>query len=333
MPTDHLVASGHLKNMGPDASNDLTWEHVVPKEGAEVYTKANSPYAKRFRLGAKLTPRMFVLVEEDPPGPLQPKTAVAVHSRRGRLDKKPWSELPDLTGVVEKIFVYPVYLGEHCLPFSLLSPAQAVIPFDGKELLSGDNDRIDRYPGLASWWRKAEQVWMAHRSSERFSLLERINYINQLSAQLPVQEGLRVVYSGSGNYLAAAIVNHPRAIIDQKLYWAPVGSQEEGRYLTAILNSPALGEIIRPYQSVGAFGPRDFDKYVWYPPIPEYDGGKRDHSQLADLAQDAEQVAAGVELPRGIGFQRARALIRNALNAEGLLDQIDELVKSILTPS
>jgi hypothetical protein len=226
--------------------------------------------------------------------------------------------------------MYPVYLGEHCLPFSLLDPVQAVIPFDGKRLLSGNDDRIDRYPGLASWWRKAEQVWTAHRSTERLSLLERINYINQLSAQLPVYEGLRVVYSGSGNYLTAAIVDHPRAIIDQKLYWSPVQSEKEGRYLTTILNAPALGDIVRPYQSVGAFGPRDFDKYVWYPPIPEFDADQEAHQQLANLGGRAEQVVGAMALRDGLGFQRARRIIREALSKEGLFDEIDRLVKLLL---
>jgi len=331
LPDERVVVTGHLDpagGLGADAA--LTWTTTSPGDGEPVYESANSPYARRFRLGAKLTPRMFALVEVDPPGPLQPNTSSAVRSRRGRLDRRPWKDLPDLTGVVEKIFVYPLYLGEHCLPFALLPPVQAVIPYDGTRLLSGDDERIDRYPGFATWWRKAEQVWIDHRSSDRMTLLERLNYINQLGAQLPVPDVKRIVYTKAGNYLTAAIVDHPRAIIDEKLYWAPARSQEEALYVTAILNSPSLGDIVRPYQSVGAFGPRDFDKYVWYPPIPEYNEKNENHNLLAGLAQRAEMCVGSIEIPSGMGFQRIRGLFREALKAEGILDAIDALVASIL---
>jgi hypothetical protein len=272
---------------------------------------------------------MLVMVEEEQPGPLQPMTQVAVRSRRGRLDKEPWRSLPDHTGAVEKIFVRRAFLGEHCLPFRMLSPLQAVIPYDGKSLLEGADDRIDLYPGLAAWWRRAEQIWVENRSSDKRELIEQIDYIKQLTAQFPIPD-IRVVYTKAGTYLTAAIVTDPTAIIDHLLYWGAAGSLDEARYLTSILNAPALGRIVAPYQARGAFGARHFDKYVWYPPIPAFDPSVSEHAALASLGERCESLSSNVELPPDLGFQRARKQIRHQLVADGVFDEIDSLLNRIL---
>jgi hypothetical protein len=333
LPAARLVAEGHVdEHGGSDGARGVTWTLTVPDADGVTYTEATSPYARRFRQGAILVPRMLILVEVEAPGPLQPRTHRAVRSRRGRLDKEPWRSLPDHTGVVEQIFLRQAYLGEHCLPFRMLPPANAVIPFDGRGMLSGDNDRIDRYPGLAEWWRAAERTWMAHRRSDKRTLLEQIDYIKQLSAQFPAPP-IRVVYTASGNTLAAAVVGDRDAVIEHALYWGAAATMEEAFYLTAILNSPALGELVGPYQSRGAFGARHFDKYVWYPPIPEYDGENPDHRRLAELAERAEAIVAAVEIAPGVGFQRARGLLRQSLVAEGLFAEMDSALMSVLARS
>jgi hypothetical protein len=71
--------------------------------------------------------------------------------RKTSLDKQPWKDLPEHTGVVESIFIRPAYLGESIAPFRVLSEPEAVIPYDGTALMDGASDRIDRYQGLADW--------------------------------------------------------------------------------------------------------------------------------------------------------------------------------------
>ena len=46
------------------------------------------------------------------------------------------SATPNIEGVVEEQFIYPLVLGENVLPFRLLAPARAVLPFasDGKQV-------------------------------------------------------------------------------------------------------------------------------------------------------------------------------------------------------
>ena len=86
-------------------------------------------------------------------------------------------------------------------------------------------------------------------------------------------------------YLAAARVSDPSAVIDHKLYWAAVSGIGEARYLTAILNSDVLTQLVRPLQARGEHNPRHFDKYIFRLPIPLYDPGNSEHQQLAELGK------------------------------------------------
>jgi hypothetical protein len=69
---------------------------------------------------------------------------------------------------------------------------------------------------------------------------------------------------------------------------------------------------------------------VWYLPIPEYSGALPEHVALAQLGAHAEQVAAGVDLESGIGFQAARRRIREALDTDGVAGSIEVAVSSLL---
>jgi hypothetical protein len=49
-----------------------------------------------------------------------------------------------------------------------------------------------------------------------------------------------------------------------------------------------------------------------------------------NLAVEGERTAAGLNLPHGLGFQRARRLIREALVELGTAEAIDAEVREIL---
>jgi SAM-dependent methyltransferase len=263
--------------------------------------------------------------------PRVPQGRRAVRSRKSSLDKPPWKHLPAHEGVVESIFVRPAYLGESVAPFRLLRTLEAVIPYDGTRLMDGADDRIDRYSGLAAWWREAEQIWLQHRSSDKRTLIEQLDYMRQLSAQLPIARW-RVAYSASGNTLAAVVIQDHLGVIEHSLYWAPAATREEAQYLVAILNAPSLNTLVQPYQSVGLFGPRHFDKYVWQSPIPVFDPGNPLHQHLVELAMDAESVAGRVELQGRESFQAARRLIRQELAVMDIALALDEAVEQLLDP-
>jgi hypothetical protein len=170
---------------------------------------------------------------------------------------------------------------------------------------------------------------MAHRSSDKRTLLEQVDYIGQLGAQFPVAP-VRVVYTKAGNNIAATVVSDSQAVIDHMLYWSPVSSLAEGRYLCGVLNAPCFTEAVRPYQSTGAFGPRHFDKYVWMPKTPLFDPKNELHMAIVGVAEQAEVIAAGVALPVKGGFQRHRADVRRALANAGISELLDDAVRDLL---
>lgn len=162
--------------------------------------------------------------------------------------------------------------------------------------------------------------------------MQQIDYWGQLSAQLPPPP-LRVVYAASGTLPAVAILRDEEAICEHALYWTAVDTQQEGRYLTAILNSEAARSRVAHLQARGQWGARHFDKVMFDLPIPPFDPANRLHQALADSAHRAEQVAATVPLREGEHFVRARRLIRQVLQEESVAGRIDELVTQLLGPA
>ncbi|WP_173079163.1 SEFIR domain-containing protein [Phytohabitans rumicis] len=288
-----------------------------------------SPYAARFSQGATAVPRFLFLIESDEAPRLGAGSGKrAIRSRRSPNEKKPWKTLGPLRGIVETQFIRPLYVGNSILPFRCLAPVEAVIPWANGQLLSGRDEQLDRYRGLARWWRSAEGVWTSHRSSDRMELIDRLNFRRGLLDQIP-SPGLRVVHNKSGMYLAAAILTDPTAIVDHELYWGPTESLDEARFLVAILNSTTLTLAVRPLQSRGEHNPRHFDKYVWQLPIPAYDPNDSAHRWLVALAVRAEQVASDIALPAA-RFEKLRRQVREALVDDGVAADIDAIVKTLL---
>ena len=108
-----------------------------------------------------------------------------------------------------------------------------------------------------------------------------------------------------------------------------VSSDAEGRYLLAVLNSVTLLERVRPLQSRGLFGPRDFDKNVFRVPIPTFDPYDERHDSVVALAQYAEDLAATVDVD-GMSTGAARKAIAKALTADGVQASIEQIVEEIL---
>jgi len=114
------------------------------------------------------------------------------------------------------------------------------------------------------------------------------------------------------------------------LYWATVASEDEGHYLTAILNSENARKRVAHMQARGEQGARHFDKLMFTLPIPRFDDRQPVHAELAQAGREAERVAAGVAIAEGTPFVRARSAIRAALRDDGVAGRIDALVERLL---
>jgi SAM-dependent methyltransferase len=293
--------------------------------------KAQSPYASHFYQGATVLPSVLLRVADLPGGPLGvPKGTRKVASLRSSLEKEPWKDLDSLEGIVEAEFVKPVFLGSGIAPFRTLAEIAAIIPWSIGALMDGSDPCLDEHQGLARWWRTAEDHWEKYKgASNKLTLRERLDYQRGLSNQLPVSRH-RVLYTQSGNQIAACRVEGSEALIEHKLYWASVASAEEAHYLTAILNSRPLHRVVEPLMSEGLFGKRDIDKYVFVAPFPSFNAQNDSHLALAGLGERAEELAAVVELGEGWGFQKVRRVIREELDKQGITAEIDAAVAELL---
>jgi len=330
LPSEAEAWSGRLP--GRNISWALAGPHITRVEaGVRVAIDAPcSPYHSRFTQGASLVPRFLLMIEDAPTSPIGVAAGRrAVRSMRTPNEKQPWKDLPSLQGSVETEFVRPVHLGATLLPYRLLGSWDGIIPWDGTTLLDGANSRLDSYPGLAHWWTQAEDVWDDNKGENHLTLLEQVDFRGKLSVQLPTAPH-RVLYTGSGQYMAAVRIDDPRAVIDTTLYWAAASTVDEARYLTAVLNSPETTNLLTPLQSRGEHNPRHFHTLVWRLPIHLFEPTDAVHRQLVDLAARAEVIAANTDVSAHRTFQAQRRVIREELNRQGISQAIDALVVDLL---
>lgn len=337
---------------GPPAQIDR-WVGVLPRrdsseaEAAAALTHvsapwprartliAASPYRRRFRQGATLTPRRFFLVEHVAAGRLRSRRdAPRLRGRVGNLDKKPWIEVDPPEGPVERAFVRRIALGESIAPYRMLDLATGVVPMDEDEILTAASADARGHRGLAGWLRDAEGKWNAHSNkatdgAPRVTLAQSLNHLQKLTAQA-TPSPIRVLYTKAGTRLSACWLEDEDVVVDHKAYWAAAHSVEEAAYITAVLNTRIVLDRVRDLQPVGQRDPRDFDNLVWTLPIPEFDPADAVHADLAAAALAAAEIAAHVELREDAYFTTKRAIIRTALEADGVAETIERLVDALL---
>lgn len=313
-----------------------TWTEVEPHlttatgRISRVSATANSPYKDRFYNGATIFPRMLFFVEEQARSPLGvAQGKVPVRSQRTVNEKKPWKDLPSLEGVVESEFIRPVILSDCLLPYLITDPAKAVIPWDGTKLMGREGNGIEIHPGLDEWWRQASARWEGNRSTTQMTLDEQLDYMSKLSRQFPLAR-LRVVYNKSGMHVVAAKLKNPRAVVENGLYWATTSTESEADFLCAILNSPAVTELARPYMSYGK-DERDIAKHVWQLPIPEFDASNSAHAELAQLGRAAEVKVRSAIVDANLHFAASRRRLRDVLAGVEELQRIDEIVFEMIS--
>ena len=331
LPEEVEAFSGSLPRRDADeAEAEASLTSVLGRWPSEASGEGGSSYRKRFRQGAILVPRRLTLVERVTTGTLPPNPETPlVLGRTGNLDKDPWKQVDPPRGTVEKEFLRSALLGECVLPYRVLPPREAVVPWENESgmLVDAAGASARGYRHLARWMDQTERLWNEHGRGRR-ALKDQHDYYGQLSAQFPLP-GVRVVYTKAGKNLVAAVVSDASAVVDHTLYWGGVGI-EEAYYLCALLNSEGVRMQVEQYQAQGQWGARHFDKYVFNLAIPEFDRDEELHARLAAAGRTAEEVAAGVEVVPGEHFQRARKVLRAALADQGIAGRIEELVADLL---
>lgn len=318
-----------------EATRDLTHSRVAWPPSRTL--TGVSPYRDRFRNGANLFPRRFMIVEPEPVSRLGGnRFAPRMHGRTGPLDKYPWTNVEPPRGPVEAKFLRQVVLGESIAPFRLLETMTAVIPLDGTALLDSTAAREAGHRYLAAWLRDVEGKWVKHCNKKadgqpRMSFSNQIDHMRKLSNQTE-QSKVRVFYTASGTRLSAVRVCNGDTVVEHSAYWTTACSADEAAYMVTVINSAAVLAKVIDLQPHGQRDKRHFDNLVWTLPIPEYDDGDPLHRDLAAAAAHAETVASTVDLNSHKHFTAKRRAIRAALVADGVAAEMEALVDALLPP-
>ena len=264
-----------------------------------------SPYAGRVRNGATIFPRRLFFVEEAPlVGPVAAAGTIRVSPHRELPGREPWHSL-DVAEItqqtVESNYLFDVALGASIAPYFRLRTFPALLPIasqEGLEWLPSDPTRLDPAslsPRMRERWAFLSDVWEQRRA---MTLARRLDYVHALSAQLEWRRtidrdlAIRVIYASSG-HPTAAVCDDPNVIVENSLYWMPVGTHEEAHYVCGIINSVALRELVAPLMPKGQFGVRHLHTHLWKLPIPSYDGGRTADVELAQAAAEAAKRPRG----------------------------------------
>jgi hypothetical protein len=180
---------------------------------------------------------------------------------------------------------------------------------------------------------EARQNEKRGKKADKQTIYERLDYQGELTEQ-NLKDSHLVLYSTSGTNLSSAYVDREalpfRLLIDHKTYWGAFPSEDEAHYLVAILNSEAVNQAIKPFQSLGLMGERDIHKKVLDVPFPEYSKEVAKHRDLVRLAKSAAKDAyKAVRIAAFPGhLPRQRAYIRTSV--EETLAEIDAIVKALI---
>ena len=234
---------------------------------------------------------------------------VIVETNRARVEERGHVSVGIGPLPVEREFIYGILTSAEVVPFCHLHPNLAVLPIMGSnggyEIIRRPKAQARGKAYLARYLEEVEREWARVRTERQrgTSVYEWLNYQNKLTKQDPNFK-YKVVYLRSGTNLAATVVvdepylvrvgnNELKVngiIIHTTLYLYQTNNEDEAHYLTAILNSSILNELVKPMQTKGAYGPRDFHKKPLEFPIPRYEPSNQVHKRLSELGKEAREA-------------------------------------------
>ena len=320
-----------------------TWRHVTPDDGmrpaAGSSAVGSSHYRELFRQGAVLYPQVLFVVETSA---RISRRSGEVHVRTDPFAAKSARKLREASVdcIVDTRNLYVTAAAGHVLPYAI-SPHlwKAVLPTvvdPGDPDFSPVDSDVLRKAGrvrTADWLDWAEERWReVRKAGESVSLVQRLNYMQQFSAQSAMPRYI-VLFTGHGSRPVACVVDRLEHVLPfvvrDRTYWAPVGSFAEGMYLCSFLNSDYAASSIVDWMTRGLYGPRDMHKRVVDVGWPAFDGNDGTHQELALLGSEAfaraREVAAEA-MSAGVG--RSRSVVRVAIG-EALWSDIESRVLAV----
>jgi SAM-dependent methyltransferase len=357
-PIDTEIFSGNLRIKNEtyeNAVNSLkisTDQLVLSKIGTrdflsygKIEFKGKSWYYDKFYQGATIVPQTFWYVEtvKSEFGFAKEKPYVKTSKQVLVNAKKPWDAII-FEGNIESEYIFDGITSSNIFPFCYrtnLVVLPIVLTKNGFTLLRR-NEILSKSPLLSKWLEKAERLWKEKRGEkQKFDIYQWINYNQKLSRQNPTMK-FKVVYNETGKDLVSSVIETQRhkgkVVFAKGTIYFETDNVDEAYYLTAVLNSPLVNQIIKPMQAKGLFGERGIEKKVLEIPIPKFNSKNKSHQRLSELGKLANKKAQRKldevlkeyenEVLKPQHIARIRKEIRDYLKSE--LEEINELVQNIL---
>ena len=188
------------------------------------------------------------------------------------------------TDGVEDRFIFDCYISKHLSPFLVSRPAKIFMPGEKRNNLWECINDDDIALMNASTAYVFENIKSELAISLREYLEDKLNIRGKLYRQdFSLGRWLVLSNAGGANPCSAYIdlneIDATKLVIDQTLYWYLADSKEEAIYITGMLNSDALSDLISDFQPDGGFGKRHIHT-IPYKVIPRYETDNPSHERV-----------------------------------------------------
>ncbi|HPG29654.1 MAG TPA: N-6 DNA methylase [bacterium] len=301
-------------------------------------------YKNKFKQGATIVPRNFYFVNilQDYNGDIHDRKLFVETSKDFIKDgKKPWKDLY-FRHTIDSNFLFSTAVAKNVAPFILINPPVALLPVIADEqnqikLLDWNGIKNEGFIDTAFWFKWVEEEWEKHKTqnNKNISAVDYLNWQNKLTTQY-ISARYLVLYTASAKDANACIVDRKKLdlkfIVESKCYWATAENLKEAYYLTAFLNSNIANKLIKSFQTVGLFGPRDIHKKILEIPLEKFNASNAKHNKISEFgkicsAKSEKYISKNLDSNYNIG--KVRLEIRKLLSDE--LNQIDDLLLEIVS--
>lgn len=239
-----------------------------------------------FRQGADIMPRTFVFhtLVKNPAGSwnVAPITAIS-DERYLKADAKTHKAFSlTMNGVTDKV-VFNILLSHHLTPFDICEGARGILPIAKNTAGTWIAMHLSEIALTGQATTNAFNAVLSELGvgSTPYSYFNRLDTDRKKLTNQTWGSGWLVFMGAGGSNVCAAYASTSRfpqdkSIIDQTLYWAVVNTEDEAVYLTGLLNSAAINEVIREFQPRGQFGERHIHKLP-LGATPRFDPGNPAH--------------------------------------------------------
>ncbi|WP_430311125.1 hypothetical protein [Pseudomonas sp. PONIH3] len=191
-------------------------------------------------------------------------------------------------GISDQV-IFDILLSKHLAPYELASGSKGLLPF--KHGASGWEPRTGpAIAALGAATKAAVDAILSAASETETQFFTRVETDRRkLTGQGWSNTEWLVFASAGGKLPCAAYVRGDqipceKTVIDQTLYWGKVATEDEAIYITALINSPAVINVIQAHQPRGAFGERHIHKLA-FDQTPVYTPNDPKHLALIGAAK------------------------------------------------